>query len=100
MDNKEDKDSSRRKFLRNIGLIGTASVAGGLALYSGSEYEKRKKKGSKITALTPIIIPSMVSELLALLRQMLRVARFTVSAISSISVFTSVSSIFYQFSIF
>lgn len=52
MDNKEDKNSSRRKFLKNFGLIGTASVAGGLALYSGHEYEKRKIKGSRITALT------------------------------------------------
>ena len=52
MSNKEKKESSRRKFLKDLGLVGAGAVIGSMALYAGFDYEKKKKKGSKITALT------------------------------------------------
>lgn len=52
MEQQDKKGSSRRRFLKDIGLVGIGSVLGGLALYSGYKYDKKKVKGSKITALT------------------------------------------------
>lgn len=52
MDNKEENNSSRRNFIKNIGLFGVAAATGALAVYAGFDYENKKKKGSKITALT------------------------------------------------
>lgn len=48
----DDKKSSRRKFLQNIGLISSGAIAASAALYSGFHYEKSKNKtGSKIKVL-------------------------------------------------
>jgi molybdopterin-containing oxidoreductase family iron-sulfur binding subunit len=41
------KPTSRRKFLRTVGLIGAGAAAGAAALYSGDLFEKAKKKGGK-----------------------------------------------------
>lgn len=45
------KQASRRKFLRNIGLIGAGAAAGAAALFSGDIFEKAKKKGGKKSVL-------------------------------------------------
>lgn len=51
----QDKDKlgqSRREFLKKLGLIGTASVAGAAAIYTGFNYEQSKGKGDKVKVLT------------------------------------------------
>src|SRR6056297_1272573 len=49
----EDKGAqSRRDFLKKLGLIGTASVAGAAAMYTGFHYEQSKGKGDKVKVLT------------------------------------------------
>jgi hypothetical protein len=45
------KQASRRKFLRNIGLIGAGAAAGAAALFSEDIFEKAKKKGGKKSVL-------------------------------------------------
>ena len=35
-------ESSRRDFLKKVGIVGAASVAGAAAVYSGYRYEKSK----------------------------------------------------------
>lgn len=45
------KQASRRKFLRNIGLIGAGIAAGAAALFSGDIFEKSKTKGGKKSIL-------------------------------------------------
>jgi Fe-S-cluster-containing dehydrogenase component len=52
MDSQDKKGLHRRNFLQGLGLVGLGSIAGGLALYSGYEYDRKKVKGSKITLLT------------------------------------------------
>ena len=52
MENKKNNPSSRRKFFKDIGLIGAGAVLGSVALYEGFDYENKKKKGGKIKALT------------------------------------------------
>jgi molybdopterin-containing oxidoreductase family iron-sulfur binding subunit len=52
MADSENKKTTRRKFLSNIGIIGASSVAGGMAMYAGAKYEKEKSKSRKISALT------------------------------------------------
>jgi Fe-S-cluster-containing dehydrogenase component len=50
----DEKKSSRRKFLQNIGLIGSGAIAASAALYSGYHYEQSKNKtGGKIKVLKP-----------------------------------------------
>lgn len=48
----EKKPSNRRKFFQDFSLVSIGSIIGSLAIYAGFDYEKKKKKGSKITALT------------------------------------------------
>ncbi len=51
--NKDESNSSRRKFLQNLGLIGSGVIAGSGALFSGYQFEKAKEKsGKKIKVLT------------------------------------------------
>ncbi len=45
-------ESSRRDFLRKLGIVGAASVAGAAAVYSGYRYEKAKSTGDTIKVLT------------------------------------------------
>lgn len=45
-------ESSRRDFLKKIGIVGAASVAGGAAVYSGYRYEKSKSGSDTIKVLT------------------------------------------------
>ena len=45
-------ESSRRDFLKKVGLVGAASVAGAAAIYSGYRYEKAKSDGETIKVLT------------------------------------------------
>ena len=45
------KQVSRRKFLRNIGLIGAGAAAGAAALFSGNIFEKDKTKSGKKSIL-------------------------------------------------
>jgi Fe-S-cluster-containing dehydrogenase component len=52
MENKDNNTSNRRNFLQGLGLAGLGSVVGGMALYSGYHYDKKKIKNSKITLLT------------------------------------------------
>src|SRR5664279_3876332 len=48
---KDPKQTSRRKFLRNIGLIGAGAAAGAGALFSGDIFEKSKTKSGKKSVL-------------------------------------------------
>ena len=53
MEEQQDpKKSSRRDFLRNMGLVASGSVLGGAALLAGINFEHTKKKSSRIKALT------------------------------------------------
>ena len=45
-------ESSRRDFLKKVGIVGAASVAGAAAIYSGYRYEKSKSTGDIIKVLT------------------------------------------------
>lgn len=45
-------ESSRREFLKKVGLAGAASVAGAAAVYSGYIFEKSKSTGETIRVLT------------------------------------------------
>lgn len=45
-------ESSRRDFLKKVGIVGAASVAGGAAIYSGYQFEKAKKHGETVKVLT------------------------------------------------
>jgi Fe-S-cluster-containing dehydrogenase component len=45
-------ESSRRDFLKKVGIVGAASVAGAAAVYSGFRYEKSKSPGDTIKVLT------------------------------------------------
>ncbi len=45
-------ESSRREFLKKVGIIGAASVAGAAAVYSGFRFEKSKSGGETIKVLT------------------------------------------------
>lgn len=45
-------ESSRRDFLKKVGIVGAASVAGAAAVYSGYRYEKAKSTGETIKVLT------------------------------------------------
>jgi molybdopterin-containing oxidoreductase family iron-sulfur binding subunit len=45
-------DSSRRDFLKKVGIVGAASVAGAAAIYSGYRHEKAKSNGETIKVLT------------------------------------------------
>lgn len=45
-------ESSRRDFLKKVGIVGAASVAGGAAIYSGYRFEKAKKNDETIKVLT------------------------------------------------
>jgi Fe-S-cluster-containing dehydrogenase component len=45
-------ESSRRDFLKKVGLVGAASVAGAAAVYTGYSYEKSKSSGDTIKVLT------------------------------------------------
>lgn len=53
-DNKPEKpgENSRRKFFKNLGLIGAAVAAGGAALEAGKLFQKGKFKGKKEVLLT------------------------------------------------
>src|SRR5512147_2764026 len=46
------KDTSRRDFMKKIGLYGTATVAGTTALYMGSRFEKTKPGKDMVKVLT------------------------------------------------
>ncbi len=41
------KQLSRRKFLRNLGLVAAGAAAGAAALFSGDLFERSKTKGGK-----------------------------------------------------
>lgn len=45
-------ESSRRDFLKKVGIVGAASVAGGAAIYSGYRFEKAKKNDETVKVLT------------------------------------------------
>ena len=45
------KATSRRDFMKNIGLIGASAVAGGAALYSGHIFETKKEKSGQAKIL-------------------------------------------------
>lgn len=45
-------ESSRRDFLKKVGIVGAASVAGAAAVYSGYRYEHSKSGGDTIKVLT------------------------------------------------
>lgn len=45
-------ESSRRDFLKKVGIVGAASVAGGAAIYSGYRFEKAKNSKDTIKVLT------------------------------------------------
>jgi len=45
-------ESSRRDFLKKVGIVGAASVAGGAAIYAGYSFEKSKKNAGTIKVLT------------------------------------------------
>jgi molybdopterin-containing oxidoreductase family iron-sulfur binding subunit len=45
-------ESSRRDFLKKVGIVGAASVAGGAAIYSGYRFEKAKNNEETIKVLT------------------------------------------------
>jgi molybdopterin-containing oxidoreductase family iron-sulfur binding subunit len=45
-------DSSRRDFLKKVGLAGAATVAGAAAIYSGYRYEQAKSDGETVKVLT------------------------------------------------
>jgi len=45
-------ESSRRNFLKKVGLVGAASVTGAAAVYSGYRYEKSKSGADTIKVLT------------------------------------------------
>jgi len=47
----DPKQTSRRKFMKNIGLIGAGAVAGAGALISGDIFEKAKTRGGKKSVL-------------------------------------------------
>lgn len=48
----EALESSRRDFLKKMGLIGAASAAGAAAVYSGYRFEKNKSTGETVKVLT------------------------------------------------
>jgi Fe-S-cluster-containing dehydrogenase component len=48
----ETVESSRRDFIKKVGIVGAASVAGAAAVYSGYRYEKSKSGGDTIKVLT------------------------------------------------
>jgi len=48
----DPKKSSRRDFLRNMGLVTSGSVLGGAALMAGLNFEHNKSMSSRIKALT------------------------------------------------
>lgn len=48
----EALESSRRDFLKKVGIVGAASVTGAAAVYSGYRYEKSKSTGDTIKVLT------------------------------------------------
>lgn len=45
-------ESSRRDFLKKVGIVGAASVAGAAAIYSGYRYEHAKSDGETVKVLT------------------------------------------------
>jgi Fe-S-cluster-containing dehydrogenase component len=45
-------ESSRRDFLKKVGIAGAASVAGGAAIYAGFRFEKSKNNADTIKVLT------------------------------------------------
>ena len=45
-------ESSRRDFLKSVGIVGAATVVGGAAIYSGYRFEKSKNNEDKIKVLT------------------------------------------------
>jgi molybdopterin-containing oxidoreductase family iron-sulfur binding subunit len=45
-------ESSRRDFLKKVGIVGAVSVTGAAAVYSGHRFEKAKKNEDKIKVLT------------------------------------------------
>lgn len=45
-------ESSRRDFLKKVGLVGAASVAGAAAVYSGYQFERKKHSGGTVRVLT------------------------------------------------
>ena len=52
-ENTKKEKNPRRKFLKNIGLVGSGVILGGTAMYSGYRFEKDKDySGSKIRLLT------------------------------------------------
>ena len=48
----ESKNNSRRTFLQKIGVAGAGSILAGAAIFSGYEYQNKKKVGDKIKILT------------------------------------------------
>lgn len=50
--NDEAGKSSRRDFMKSIGLVGAAAVTGGAAIYSGYKYEKDKGPKDTVRVLT------------------------------------------------
>jgi Fe-S-cluster-containing dehydrogenase component len=45
-------ESSRREFLKKVGIAGAASIAGAAAVYSGFRFEKSKSSGDTVKVLT------------------------------------------------
>jgi hypothetical protein len=45
-------NNSRRTFLQKLGFVGAGSILTGAAIFSGYEYQHKKKTGDKIKILT------------------------------------------------
>lgn len=45
-------ESSRRDFLKKVGIAGAATIAGAAAVYSGFKFEKSKSTGDTVKVLT------------------------------------------------
>ena len=45
-------ESSRRDFLKKVGIVGAASVTGAAAIYAGYRHEKEKPSGEMVKVLT------------------------------------------------
>ena len=52
MSEQDNSKSTRRKFLQNLGIIGSGVIAGSAAIYSGYRFQNTKKTGNMIKVLT------------------------------------------------
>ena len=50
-DDEKNQGTSRRKFMKNLGLLGAGAVTGAAALYSGHLFEEKKEKSGESKVL-------------------------------------------------